>query len=763
MKRTIAFVLSFIFLLSFLIQIPAAGSDNSQDADNDCLEMLAALGIFEGNESGDLEPGRAVTREEFAKLMLSISGQESKAGLYGKKSIFPDVEPGRWSNGYIGAAVAQGYMAGMTDGMFHPVLPVNYSQAATAIGKILGYSGSNLVGNWPYNYLNLLESLGILEGIPYQPQEPVLRKYLATMLERMLQTKTADGSKLFVDTTGFLKNMIILENVKIRPDLDSNRVLTDSGVYYVKSQTGLPELGYSYIARVDNGVIQAMVARNSSLSTYSVREVSQGLVLLNDNKSLRLPVDIPYYHNGKQVEPDSVISLLTSYSSVIIASDKENNRYGVVFDPVYSAPRVITGDMSADMLERLYSGKLIDKGGKSIRPSQLEINDVVYEVGDIWNRFSFIRVVANEVAGDITAILPTLVSPASIEIDGTKYELDSSFPVRKINGSAAIGVGNTVKLLLGENGKAVDIILGGTGINSHYAVVVDYLKETSQRTEDYGKTLYYVNLLHTDGNIKKYLINNDPSEFKGDLVTYVVAQTGETCDTVELTGVEYLKGSSPYEVYKDERKLGNYYAADNVIIFNMIHNVYGRNSDVSILKWSDLPAGRLEASKVKYIHTSGDFQDIDVLFLDNVLDEGIFFGLVTESKLTYAREGTLQNLTMLIEGKEYTFTCDPIAEVVTGSVVKGRISGGNILDVERTVNPYTSVSAIQAADSSRIRINDVTYRYHRDLAIYKMNKENTWERVGTSELSAGESSGVITVYVDKPVSNGGKIVMILIR
>jgi len=583
------------------------------------------------------------------------------------------------------------------------------------------------------------------------------------MLERMLQTKTADGSKLFIDTTGFLKNIIILENVNIRPDLDSNRVLTDSGVYYVKSQTGMPELGYSYIARVDNGVIQAIVSRTSSLSAYSVREVSQGLVLLNDNTSLRLPVDIRYYHNGKTVEPDAVMPLLTANSSVIIASDKDNNRYGVVFDPVYSAPKVITQYMTTDMLERLYGGKLIDKGGKSIRPFQLEINDVVYEVGDIWNRFSYIRVVANEVTGDITAIMPTLVSPSAIEIDGTKYELDSSFPVRKINGSAAIGVGNTVKLLLGENGKAVDVILGGTGINSHYALVLDCYKETSQRSEDYGKTYYYVNLLHTDGNIKKYSTKDDSAKFKGNLVTYVIEETGETYDTVELTAVEYLKGNSPYEINKDERKFGDNYVADNVIIFNMIHNVYGRNSDASILKWSDLPAGRLEASKVKYIHTSGDFQDIDVLFLDNVLDEGVFFGLITQSKINYTKEGTSQTITMLIKGKEYTFTGDPVAGAMPGYVARGRMSGGNILSIEWTVNPYTSTSVIQAADSSRIRINDVTYRYHRDLAIYKLNTGNTWERVGTSELSAGETSGVISVYLDKPLSNGGKIIMIVIR
>jgi len=69
MKRTIAFVLSFTLLLGLFIQVPAAGADNSQSAVNgSSIGTLAALGLFSGNESGDLEPDSAVSREEFAKL-----------------------------------------------------------------------------------------------------------------------------------------------------------------------------------------------------------------------------------------------------------------------------------------------------------------------------------------------------------------------------------------------------------------------------------------------------------------------------------------------------------------------------------------------------------------------------------------------------------------------------------------------------------------------------------------------------------------------
>jgi len=759
-KRTQIVLLCLVIAFTLTVQVPASGSDSRDNAAGFSLDMMVRLGIFD-TEQADLSYDSAVTREEYVRIIAKISGQEKKTVLYENNSLFPDIPASHRSNGVIGMAAEQGYITAMPDGLFHPDAPITYSQLAPGIVKLLGYIESDLSGNWPYNYLNLMASLNILDGIRYSPQAEVLRKDFAVIINRLFQTEIKGGQQLFIDTTGIYKNIIVFENGNIRNDLDPLRILTDCGEFYL--QEGMPQLepGHAYIVKTENNIIQAFAGRDYEYENYSVKGVSGQYILLNNGKSMQLPKNIKYYYGGIETDSGSITDCLQANSSVIIAFENGEPKYGVVYDPVYSSPKIITQAMTSDMLESMYSGRLIDRQGKSIRPSQLEVNDVVYEITDIWKNNGFILVYAQKAEGDVTAILPNLISPTSIEIDGVAYQLDSSFPKRKISGTGAIETGQTVTVLLGKDGKAVDIILSGTGENDHFVLVVDSYSETSRRAEDFGKTLYFVNLLHTDGSIKTYLTKRDMSALKGDLATYSILETGEDYDTVTLTQVKYLEKKT-HEVFKDERRLDDSYVTDNVIIFNLIHNIYGRNSEASILKWSDLPSGKLEASKVKYIHTTGDFKDIDVIFLDNVLDEGISYGLVTGYKTNYTPMGTEQVITMLIQGEEYVYSTDPIPGLSTGAVLKLRMSGSSILSVSGIVYPYASSDSIQAADTSRIRINDTTYRYHRDFTVYKLKTGNVWKRVGTNEISK-ETEVTVTLYLDKPLSYGGKVVMALIR
>jgi len=64
-------------------------------------------------------------------------------------------------------------------------------------------------------------------------------------------------------------------------------------------------------------------------------------------------------------------------------------------------------------------------------------------------------------------------------------------------------------------------------------------------------------------------------------------------------------------------------------------------------------------------------------------------------------------------------------------------------------------------DSSRIKISGTIYPYHRDISIYELQQNNTWKAVGTSDLSKGSNNGNIRLYLDKPLSYGGKVVMII--
>ena len=72
--------------------------------------------------------------------------------------------PNRWSAEYIGAAVKLGYMRARPDGLFHPEESVT-AEVSEIFTDLLRYNDYSLVGGYPDKYINLMASLGILDGI----------------------------------------------------------------------------------------------------------------------------------------------------------------------------------------------------------------------------------------------------------------------------------------------------------------------------------------------------------------------------------------------------------------------------------------------------------------------------------------------------------------------------------------------------------------------------------------------------------------------
>ncbi|MDD4570235.1 MAG: S-layer homology domain-containing protein, partial [Tepidanaerobacteraceae bacterium] len=90
-------------------------SDIEDKDAKEAVLRLAAFNIINGKEDGKYHPDEMVTREEFAKILVTSlkMGTAVKAGL--GFTNFKDVEATRWSAGYIGIAAGQGLIKGYPD------------------------------------------------------------------------------------------------------------------------------------------------------------------------------------------------------------------------------------------------------------------------------------------------------------------------------------------------------------------------------------------------------------------------------------------------------------------------------------------------------------------------------------------------------------------------------------------------------------------------------------------------------------------------
>ena len=766
MKKTLVALLAITFIFAgFSAALPSYASTRPEPDYARSMRWLMDLGIFSPAEPDKADLERAVTREQLATVIILLNGHEDKASLYKNTGLFSDVAPNRWSAEYIGAAVKLGYMRARPDGLFHPEESVTFAEVSEIFTDLLRYNDYSLVGGYPDKYINLMASLGILDGIKYSARSAVTRGQLAVMAERLLNTKVFGDARDFVDTVSVYRRMIILENSLISKNSNERRIVTDTGVYDLASSLPIPQAGRQYIARLKDGEVVKLAMAGLSYREFSVRYASSGSILTNDGKTEYLPANVTWYYHAAPAGFEIVNASLKTNSSVVIGTRSDGTGYGVLFDPLNSDPRVIDPGMTASMLERLYGGKTIDRGGKYISPAQIESEDVVYEITDIWYKNPYVIIYANSISGEVTGILPNKISPRFIEVDGISYPLSDDFPIEKIIGTGGVEVDQTARVLLASDGKAVDIILHGDSDNRDFVLVLDAYDRKSTDIEDYGETLHYVSLLHANGTKKTYLTEKNEIVEKGRIARYEIVKAGKDhndYDTVTLIRLDYSK---PFvsRIDKENRMMDFSTVTNDVVIFNIIENIYGTDSVASVIKWSDLPDGSIQPGRVLYLRKTGDFQDIDVICFDNILDQGVAYGLVTSVTSTYSPvTGTLKIANIMINGNEYVYTYKDDDGIFQGQVLRVKFNGVAVTGAEHGISPTVTGSTVEAVDSSRIRMKGATYRYRSDVSILKYDGEK-WVQAGTSEIVKGDNRRQISIYLDKPVGYGGKVVLITIR
>lgn len=168
-----------------------------QDKDvKDAVLRLSAFGIIDGMEDGKYHPETKLTREQFAKILVTSLKMDSaaKAGV-GYKS-FKDVPADRWSAGYIGVAAGQGLIKGYPDGNFMPAKEVSYAEAVTMLVRALGYKDEFLPGTWPGNYLAKASEKEVTKKVRFADAAGVVTRADAALLVN----NTLDAKVVRVDT-----------------------------------------------------------------------------------------------------------------------------------------------------------------------------------------------------------------------------------------------------------------------------------------------------------------------------------------------------------------------------------------------------------------------------------------------------------------------------------------------------------------------------------------------------------------------------------
>jgi hypothetical protein len=137
-----------------------------------------------------------------------------------------------------------------------------------------------------------------------------------------------------------------------------------------------------------------------------------------------------------------------------------------------------------------------------------------------------------------TAAAPSTAAPSSVTVAGTSYNLATSSAAYALSDMGAFTIGDTVTLLLGQNGEAVGVMSASDINTTRYGVVVS--TGTQKYTDSAGAvhSSNSVSVACTDGSKYQYSVNS--SSFNtGNLVQ--IGYSGGTTSVSRL-GSKTLSG-----------------------------------------------------------------------------------------------------------------------------------------------------------------------------------------------------------------------------
>ena len=179
MKKLISLLLAVMLVVSTMgMTVFAKNEPVSTDY---AVDTLCDLGFLIGDDAGNLQLDKPVTRAEFATILLRVLGL-SEVNAPVTMQTFNDVPQTHWAAGIISHCSTLGIINGYGNGMFGPDDYVNYQDAITMVIRTLGYEPAVGNANYPTGYLTKAGELGLTNGVNGMSGTPILRKDIVRLI-----------------------------------------------------------------------------------------------------------------------------------------------------------------------------------------------------------------------------------------------------------------------------------------------------------------------------------------------------------------------------------------------------------------------------------------------------------------------------------------------------------------------------------------------------------------------------------------------------
>ena len=197
LKRALSLALASVMLMGMMVVGSSAASfpDVSAEDNTEAIAVLEAVEVMVGNENGEFEPDKNVTRNEMAVILAKlILGKD--ADKYVGNCPFTDVPT--WAQKYVTACYDNKIVAGRTESTYDGNATVTAQEAAAMVLRVLGYEKLESTGtNWAQPVVAKANELRLFADVGSSATAPLNRNQVAQLSLNALQATmvTSDVEK----------------------------------------------------------------------------------------------------------------------------------------------------------------------------------------------------------------------------------------------------------------------------------------------------------------------------------------------------------------------------------------------------------------------------------------------------------------------------------------------------------------------------------------------------------------------------------------
>lgn len=203
LKRALSLALSTVMLVGMMaVGTSAASYADVDSADNvEAIEVMKAVSVMVGDENGNFNPDKNVTRAEMAVVMANLLDLQVE-DFVGASIPFTDVP--QWAHSFVAACYADGITSGTSDTTYGGSDTVTAAQAGLMMLKALGYFqySSDFGSDWQLAAVRQASSIDLYDGIDAGASSAMTRNEVAQLalnaLEATMVEPSSDGSTIVV-------------------------------------------------------------------------------------------------------------------------------------------------------------------------------------------------------------------------------------------------------------------------------------------------------------------------------------------------------------------------------------------------------------------------------------------------------------------------------------------------------------------------------------------------------------------------------------